>query len=995
MKTPGRRVSTTLVLLLFACAVPLHAQISVTTYHNDNSRTGQNTQETTLTPANVNSAQFGKLFTVTADGIVFAQPLYLSNVTISGATHNVLYAATAHDSVYAIDADSGRIYWQRSLIPAGGSTVSATDVACGDLSAEIGIAGTPVIDATTGTLYVVAKVKVNGAIAQYLHALDVSTAAEKFGGPVLIQASVPGKASDGDGTMVTFNAKMENQRAALLLENGHVVISWSAHCDNVPWHGWLMSYGATNLVLEGVYNPSADGFGNGIWMGGSGPAADSSGNIYVATGNGSWNGTTNLGDSIVKLGPPANGRFPIFDYFTPYNQAGLSNNDDDVAAGGLILLPPLSSGQQLLTLIGKEGRIYLVDRSNMGKFCGTQTGCTASDPNIVQEIPHAFAGMWGAPAYWNGNLYWGGGNDDGGVAEALKAFGFNANNSGLISTAPTSSTAKAFSFSGPVPSVSSNGQTGAIVWGLDNGAFASACSNGVNCQVLYAYDAANLSRLLYNSSQAANRRDVPGGAVKFTSPTVVNGKVYVGSVRAISAFGLLSSAPPVATAPTFSPQSGTYPTAQSVSLADTTPGAVIYFTTDGTTPTNLSTQYTSPIQISTATTIKAYASATGYTNSVVVSATYAISTSGQPVGVNLTGAFNIDAIASDGSPVAKGGMDTYGDAYSSNLLGPSVAWSGSVFTLGAAGGVSGVSGLTVSLPAGSYSALNLLATGVRGNQVNQTFIITYTDGTTTRVQQSLSDWAHPQNYSGESKAVTMAYRVAGNGAIDSTKPFYLYGYSFSIDPAKTVKSLTLPANRNVVVLASRLTPAGTPPPPPPPPNATAVNLSASYNVHGIASNGTAVAAGGLDTLGYAYSGNLLGTADTWSGTAFTLGNPNVADAVSTATVQLPAGTFSTLKFLATAVLGNQVNQTFTVTYTDGTRTVVQQSLSDWARPQSYSGESKAVTMAYRVTSNGSTDASATFYLYGYSMAIDPTKTVKSLTLPSNRKVVVLAATLLP
>ncbi|MFL6606278.1 MAG: chitobiase/beta-hexosaminidase C-terminal domain-containing protein [Steroidobacteraceae bacterium] len=991
MKAPGRRTSIGLVMVLFACAAPLHAQLNVTTYHNDNARTGQNTQETTLTPANVNSTQFGKLFTVTVDGLVYAQPLYLSNVTISGAARNVLYVATEHDSVYAVDADTGRLYWQKSLLPAGGSPVSSgTDLSCGDVATEVGITGTPVIDAANGTLFVVAKVKVGGVISQYLHALDVSTAAEKFGGPVLIQASVSGTGTGGDGSVVTFNSKMENQRAALLLTNGHVVISWAAHCDNPPWHGWLMSYGATNLVLEGVYNPSSDGGANGIWMSGSGPAADAGGNIYVATGNGNWNGTSNLGDSVIKLGPPVNGQFPVIDYFTPFNQATLSSDDEDLSAGGLILLPALPSGQQLLTLIGKEGKLYLVDRSNMGKYCGTQPGCTTSDPNIVQEIPNAFTGMWGVPAYWNGNLYWGGGNDDTGVAEAIKAFGFNVNNSGLISTTPTSSTAKAFNFSGPVPSVSSNGVSDGIVWGLDNGAIGSTCSNGVNCQVLYAYDATDLGRLLYNSGQAANHRDVPGGAVTFTTPTVINGKVYVGSVRAISAFGLLGSAPPVATAPTFSPPSGTYPTTQSVSLTDTTPGAVIYFMTDGTTPSSVSNVYASPIQINTATIIKAVASATGYANSAVASATYTIASAGQaPVGVNLSGAFNVNAIGSDGVPVANGGMDTLGYAYSGDLLGQSVAWSGAIFTMGAAGGTSGVWRVTISLPAGNYSTLNLLGTGVRGNQVNQSFIVTYTDGTTTRIQQSLSDWAHPQNYNGESKALSMAYRLSSKGAIN-TGPFYLYGYAFSIDSTKTVKSLTLPANRNVVVLAAALKPVA----PTQPSNETAVNLSASYNVHGIASNGTAVAAGGLDGVGYAYSGNLLGTSKTWSGTTFTLGNPNIADAVSTATVQLPAGSFSTLKVLATAVRGNQANQTFTVTYTDGTSTVVQQSLSDWATPQNYNGESKAVTMAYRVTSTGSTSA-GTFYLYGYSLAIDHTKTVKSVTVPGNRRVVVLAATLLP
>ncbi len=976
-------------------AISLQAQVNVTTYHNDNSRTGQNIQETLLTPANVNSSQFGKLFTVTVDGSVYAQPLYLPNVSVGGGTHNVVYVATEHDSVFAIDADNGSVYWQASLIPSGGSTVSSSaDLGCGDITTEVGITGTPVIDTATGTLYVVAKSKLNGTIYQYLHALDTGTGAEKFGGPANIQASVAGTASDGNGSTVTFNARQENQRAALLLENGHVVIGWSSHCDTAPWHGWIMSYSASGLSQEAVYNDTPNGYAGGIWMSGSGPAADSSGNIYFATGNGSWN-ATDRSDSIVKLGAPNGSTLPALDYFTPYNQAALSNVDNDMSAGGLILLPTLANGTQLLTMIGKSGTLYLVNRNDMGGYCVNESPtCTDSDPDIVQEIPNVFSGFWGTPAYWNGYLYWAGGNDDTGEAEPLKAFSFNANNSGLISTSPTSTSALAFDFAGPDPSISANGTGNGILWGLDNSRWSDTCSGGSNCQVLYAYDATNLATMLYNSGQAANNRDVPGTAVKFTTPTIANGKVYVGSAGTIAVFGLLNGSTPTATVPTLSPGANTYTSVQSVTITDATPGAAIYYTTNGSIPTTGSAKYSAALTISSTTTVNAIAVASGYTNSAVSSATYTISSSGTggtSAPVSLAAAYNVYGIANNGSAVTNGGLDTYGFAYSENLLGTTVRWNGVTFDFGAAGAASAVSGSTIALPSGSYSTLNLLATGVHGDQTNQAFLVTYTDGTTSTITQSLSDWYTPQNYAGESKAVTMAYRVTSSGS-EQTGPFYLYGYSFAINSAKTVKSVTLPNNRNVVVLAATLSGSGSTGTTPPPSGTTSVSLASVANVYGMFNNGSPVTNGGMDTHDFAYSDTLLGSAVTWSGIPFTLGGAGVADAASGVTIPLPAGNFSTLNLLATGVNGSQANQAFVVTYTDGTTTAVTQSLSDWYKPQSYAGESEAVTMAYRLISTGATD-NRTFYLYGYSFAINSAKTVKSITLPNNRNVVVLAVTL--
>ena len=502
----------------------------VYTYHNDISRTGANLKEFALTTTNANTATFGKLFSVPVDGYVYAQPLWMANVNFGGTIHNVVFVATEHDSLYAIDADNGTILWQQSFInlPAGISTLdSNNDIGCGDLVPEVGITSTPVIDPSTNTIYVLVRTKENGSYLQRLHAIDVITGNEKPGGPKIIHATAP---ITGGGT-VTFDPFIQAQRPALLLHGGHIVISWASHCDHNGvvniYHGWVMSYNAGTLAQEAVFNTSPNGTWAGVWMSGNGPAADAGGNIYFATGNGSWNGTDAYGDSIVKLGPANAGNFASLDYFTPFNQGNLDGADTDVGSGGVLLLPDLSGGANphLLVQVGKEGKIYIVDTGNLGQICTVM--CNGVDPQIVQESPAGFiGGMWGSPAYWNGNLYFGG------VSDSIKALSVSSGAQPLAGS-PSSQSTQGFGYPGPTPSVSSSGNTNGIVWALDN--TNQSVNNG---QILYGYDATNLATELYDTTQNAGR-DTGGGAVKFNVPTVANGKVYVGGQSTLTVYGLL------------------------------------------------------------------------------------------------------------------------------------------------------------------------------------------------------------------------------------------------------------------------------------------------------------------------------------------------------------------------------------------------------------------------------------------------------------------------
>jgi len=601
------------------------AQQRILTQHYDNARTGQNTNELILTPANVNSTTFGKLFELSVQGYVYAQPLYVPNVGIPGkGTHNVLYIATQHDIVYAFDADSGGApLWQVNFLINGATTLTPADVGNSqDITPEIGITGTPAIDLTTNTLYVVVNTKENGTLIYRLHALDITTGAEKFGGPVQITGSVPGTALDGNGTTVPFSVKWENQRPGLLLLNGFVFIGFASHGDNGPWHGWMIGYNATTLEQTGIWCTSPNGKGNGIWAAGSGIAADANGNAYVATGNGDDTVTTpapppsttiDYGDSIVRVS--LNNGVPIpTDYFTPYNQGDLANADADLGSGGVLVVPDQAGpNPHILIQAGKQGRMYVINRDKMtndgSHYCN---GCT-SDPEILQTVT-GVGGLWSMPAYWNGNVYTWGNNSN------LKAFSLTA---GVVSVSPTSESGEFSSFPGSTPVVSSHGTTDGIVWAVQTEAYNS---NGP--AVLRAYDATNVSNLLY-ASNLTGGRDTLGPAVKFVVPVVTNGKVYVGTQGEVDVFGLTNGVSPAA-APVFNPPGGSYSPTVQVSMTSATPNSSIYYTTDGSSPSTDSTLYTGPITLSFTTTINATTVANGFIQSPTSSATYVIASQTAP-----------------------------------------------------------------------------------------------------------------------------------------------------------------------------------------------------------------------------------------------------------------------------------------------------------------------------------------------------------------------------
>lgn len=497
---------------------PAAVPSGVFTYHNDNLRTGQNLNESLLTPANVNTTTFGFLFSLPVDGQIYAQPLY-----VAGQLHNTVFVATEHDSVYAFDADhpTSLPLWHTSFInPAAGiTTVPSADVSCTDLIPEIGITSTPVIDPHSGTLYVVAKTKENGTYVHRIHALDVSTGIDK--NSAVIQGGVPGNGIGNVNGIISFDSQIQLQRAALLLSHDMLYIAFASHCDQGLYHGWVFAYDAQTLSQRAIFNSTPNGSWGGIWHGGGGPSTDASGNVFVVTGNGTFDGpspagSNDFGDTFLRLTP---GTLALSDFFTPFNQAQLEQDDTDLGSGTPLLLPDQNSGPpHLLVSAGKEGTIYLLNRDNMGKF---QTG---SDNQIVQSVPNALGPLFGTPAYFQHTVYFFAATD------SLKAFSLS---NGQLGTSPTSQSVTHSGFPGATPVISANGAANAIVWALQTDQFGTS-----GPAVLHAYLASDVSTELYNSNQNPGR-DNPGPAVKFTVPTVMNGKVYVGTQTQLSVFGLL------------------------------------------------------------------------------------------------------------------------------------------------------------------------------------------------------------------------------------------------------------------------------------------------------------------------------------------------------------------------------------------------------------------------------------------------------------------------
>jgi len=594
---------------IFFLPLNLDAQISVTTQHNDIGRTGQNLQETVLTPSNVNVQVFGKLWSSIVDGQVYAQPLYVPNVSIPGqGTHNVFYVATEHDSVYAFDADSnGSPLWQTSFInPADGiNTITPSEVNCTTVvSPEFGITSTPVIDLSSNTIYVIVATNENGNIVNRLHALDITSGAEKFGGPVVIAATYPGTGSGSSGGILTFNPLYQLARSGLLLNNGNVYVAFASYCDNPPFHGWVMAYDASTLQQNAVWVSTPNGEDGGIWMSGQGLGADALGNLIFSTGNGTFDTSENpvdFGDSIVKL-TLSESTFTVSDYFTPYNQSYMDLNDKDVASGGVLLLPD-QPGPYPHEAIGggKYPTVYVVNRDDMGHYN------SAGNSQIIQNIPISQGGSWAAPIYWNENVYfaWPG--------QPIQAYSVS---NGLLSSSPTSMSPTSFNWPGAGMAISADGNTNTILWAVEN--------NQSEETVLHAYDATNVGTELYNSAQDGER-DSAGLPVKFAVPTIANGKVYVGTKEQVSVYGILSA---VTATPTLSPANGTYISTQTVTLSDSTSGATIYYTTDGSQPTTSSPVYTSPLIVSSTTTLNAIATSTGAAESAVGSGVYTIMSGG-------------------------------------------------------------------------------------------------------------------------------------------------------------------------------------------------------------------------------------------------------------------------------------------------------------------------------------------------------------------------------
>jgi PQQ-like domain len=514
---------------------PAHLSVSATpaftdvlTYHNDNARSAQNLSEVILTLAAVGGTHFGLLRVLAVDGLVDAQPLVVANLSVGGKTRNVLFVATEHGSLYSFDADDGTSLVHVSLLGAGETTSDSRG--CGQVTPEIGITATPVIDrksGSNGTLYAVAMSKdAAGQYYQRLHALDLVTLAEQSGSPVAVQASYPGSGANSNGGQVVFDPKQYKERAGLLLDGGIVYTAWSSHCDIDPYTGWIIGYDQKTLTQTRVLNVVPNGSEGSIWQSGGGMAADGQGSLYALIANGTFDTTLDSG------GLPVNGNYGnafvrissanplhVVDYFAMRNAVSESAADTDFGSGAPMLLPDLQDAggttRHLAVGAGKDGHLYVVDRDQLGKF-------SASGNAIWQDLAGALpGGIYSAPAYFNGSVYYAD------VNGTLKAF---AVTQAKLSTSPATQSGNNFAYPGASPAVSANGSNGGIVWAVESATGQTA--------VLHAFDAANLGNELYNSNQATAGADHFGTGNKFITPTIANGKVYVGTPSGVAVFGL-------------------------------------------------------------------------------------------------------------------------------------------------------------------------------------------------------------------------------------------------------------------------------------------------------------------------------------------------------------------------------------------------------------------------------------------------------------------------
>src|ERR1017187_2949554 len=564
------RISFILFFLLMVSASLSTAQTSVLTYRNDIMRTAQNLTESVLTPSNVQSNTFGLLSTFPVDGVVDAQPLVVSGLTIGNMqSRNVVFVATENDSLYAFDENTGATYWKTSLVGMG--ETASDNRGCSLVSPTIGITSTPVIDLQAGphgTIFAVGMTKDSGGgYHQRLHALDITTGAEEFNGPAEIQATYPGTGVNSSGGNVIFDPKQYMDRTALLLVNGVIYTSWASHCDIPPYNSWTMGYNETTLAKTSVFSFTPNGTEGGIWGSGGGVSADLDGNLYFAIGNGTFDTTLNssgfpsqgdYGNAFVKMSL-VNGVLTPVDYWTMDNTTSESNADEDLGSGGVLVLPDLTDSngkvRHLGTGAGKDGNLYVFDRDNMGKFD------SADNSTLYQELPGSFAnGVFSSPAWFNGNLYYGA------VDDVIRSFPMTR---ARLGSTPTSTSPTSFFYPGASPSISANGVANAILWAYEDGQIGSATV------ALHAYDANNLGTELYNSNQAASGRDHFGTRNKFMTPTIANGQVFVGTLNSVAIFGLLPNVTLSPSSASFQNQTvNTTSAAQMVTITNSGPNAL-------------------------------------------------------------------------------------------------------------------------------------------------------------------------------------------------------------------------------------------------------------------------------------------------------------------------------------------------------------------------------------------------------------------------------------